>query len=144
VEPTRRFRPADHPGALEALRAEAGASELTVKTVGDCMAPLVPPGTLVQVRRRSVYWPGDVIAFASREGELTIHRLVGYRVRGRRLLAVTMADASPHPDSSVPFDRVLGRLTGGACDARAWRVPLADRLRAAGRFCLAIGRRLRP
>jgi hypothetical protein len=127
---------------VAALQDEARKGDLTIRVVGDCMAPLVSPGADVRIRAARLYWPGDVVAFASRAGELTLHRLIGYRLRGGRLAAITMPDNERHPDASIPLTRVLGRLCGGDCDRRAVDVPLVDRWRALARLARAVRERI--
>lgn len=106
------------------------------------MAPLLATGAEVRIRARRFYWPGDVVAFASRAGELVIHRLVGYRLRQGALWAITMPDQEDQPDASFPVARIVGRVRGGECDRRAVRVPLSDRLRALRRFAVAACERI--
>jgi hypothetical protein len=124
------------------LRGEARQSDLTIRVAGDCMAPLLAPGAEVRIGAQSFYWPGDVVAFASRAGELVVHRLVGYRLRRGGVWAITMPDQVDQPDASVPFARVLGRVRGGECDRRAVKIPLSARLRALRRFAAAAVERL--
>jgi hypothetical protein len=127
---------------LATLRSEARRGDLTIRVTGDCMAPLLGSGAEVRIGARPFYWPGDVVAFASRAGELVIHRLVGYRLRRGGLWAITMPDQVSQPDASVPLARIVGRIRGGECDRRAVTIPLIDRLRALRRFVVAALERL--
>jgi len=140
--PDPRSRPGADSRIVTALREEARQREIVIRVVGDCMAPLLAPGAEVQIRSSRFYWPGDVVAFASRAGELTLHRLVGYRLRRGRLAAITMPDNELRPDASIPLAKVLGKVCGGDCDQRAVEIPWSDRRRALARFVRAVGERI--
>jgi hypothetical protein len=93
---------------------------LTVK--GDCMAPRLRDGQRVEVAAARLYWPGDIVAFATPQGRIALHRLLGYRLLRGRLACVTRGDRSAVADSPVPPDRLLGRTMTPP--------PMADRARA--------------
>lgn len=141
-ERPQRARAGSDQRVLAAIRAQAREDEVTLQVVGDCMAPLVASGASVSIRAARFYWPGDVVAFISRAGEPTLHRIVGYRWRRGGLAAVTMPDHQAQPDASIPLASLLGRLAGGDCDRRAVAVPWKDRARALGRFARAVVERI--
>ena len=100
------------------------------------MVPLLADGQTVEIAGARRYRPGDVIAFASADGGLVVHRVIGYRPRRGRLLLQTRADASGRLDPPVEPARVLGRVRGP-------RVAVRDRVRALWRFArLGLGGRL--
>jgi len=114
--------------ALAEMTAEG---PVTIRVRGDCMAPGLRDGDRVEVVRRRWYWPGDVVAFQDRRGRLTVHRVIGGRPArgGWRLL--TQADAAPRADSSLPRERIVGRVqTPVSWKARLWAV---------GRFLRLVG-----
>jgi len=99
------------------------------------MAPILPDGSTVQVAPRSVYLPGDVIAFAAPNGSLRVHRVLGYHrgASGWRLL--TKGDNTTWIDSPVPVDQVLGLVRGGDCARSVYQVSWRERLTAMDFFC---------
>lgn len=108
---------------IATLRALAGEAPLPLSVAGACMEPTLADGAAVEVEPRSFYWPGDIVAFAAADGRIVLHRAIGYR---RGLALLTQADRAGAPDSAVPLDRVLGRVTTKA--------PLSERLGALARF----------
>jgi hypothetical protein len=91
------------------------------------MQPTIPDGSLVTVARKRFYWPGDVLIFASAEGRLTAHRLVGAcRWRGR-LRLFTRADNAPRMDAAILASDVVGRVVGAEGAPSVARIPLARR-----------------
>jgi signal peptidase I len=119
---------------LDALRGFAREGTVAVQVRGDCMAPAIADGDLVQVAAARLYWPGDVVVWSAPEGGLVAHRLLGYRLHGGSLALITRGDSAAVPDAPVPLSRVLGRVAGA-------RVPLSVRGRAALAFLdLALSR----
>jgi hypothetical protein len=124
---------------LPALCDLAREGPLTMTVRGDCMAPHLHDGDRVEVAPARRYWPGDVVALPTAEGEIALHRLLGYRLLAGRLACVTRGDRCSRPDAPLAPGRLLGR-------ARVMP-SLADRLRAVAAFAAlalgAAGRRLR-
>lgn len=112
--------------ATAALGEMASEEPLTLTVRGACMEPWLSDGERVAVRRRRVYWPGDVVAFRDRRGRLVVHRLLGWRPARGGWRFHTQADAAPRADSSVPSTRLVGRVRVA--------VPWSQRLRAVGRL----------
>ena len=119
---------------VRALRNLAEDAPLELRVSGECMAPLLESGAMVQVVRRPFYWPGDPLVVHAPDGRLLVHRLLGFYPRARRLRWLTQADNARWPDAAVPAERIIGRVCGGDCAARLIRAPLAARWRAARQF----------
>ena len=116
------------------LRWFARDEVLRLRVSGQCMAPHLPDGAIVEVRASRWYWPGDVIAYETARGQLLVHRVIGYRPGAGGLQLMTQADAGDVPDAPVPISSVIGKTSGVAPVTRA---------RAAGRFLRLAARRLR-
>ena len=130
--PARDFR---------ALITLAHEGPLRLRVRGHCMAPRVCEGAVVEIQPSVFYWPGDIVALARSDGQLVLHRMLGYRLRGWGLELITRGDASPASDAPVAPTQVLGRLCGGNCAPSAVYVPVRDRLWAVASFLrLLIGR----
>lgn len=129
------------------LRQLAAEAPLLVRVRGGCMAPDLPDGARVEVAPSRFYRPGDLIAFLSPSGDLTVHRALGYRLRGWRLALVTQADLGAAPDSPVDPARILGRVQAIVTAADERRPFAPRRLLALARFVRYLaagsGRRLR-
>jgi len=119
---------------IPALRSLVCDAPLRLRVVGDCMTPNLSAGSTVEIAPLRLAWPGDIVAFAA-AGRLVVHRVVGYRPRGRRLDLLVQADVSAIPDAPVPLSRVLGRVRA--------RVTLGQRVSALGRFARHVLARLR-
>lgn len=128
---------------LEALRAMAAEKELRLKVQGECMAPLVQSGATVCVKGAKFYWPGDCLVFIGLDGQLTVHRLIGYYFRRRQIRYLTQSDRGVSPDFSIAHRHIIGKVCGGACDERLINVPALHRVQALGRFCRFAFKRLR-
>lgn len=113
------------------LRELAAETPVCVRVSGECMAPLLESGAMIQVVRQRVYWPGDPLVVHAADGRLLVHRLLGGYSKGRGWRWLTQADNARRPDAAVPGERLIGRVCGGDCSERLIRVPLADRWRAA-------------
>lgn len=122
----RDARPQAPAAVAVGLGRMASEEPLTITVRGHCMEPWLADGERVAVRRRRLYWPGDVVAFQDRRGRLVVHRLLGWRPGRGGLRLLTQADAAPRADSSTPLGRVVGRVRVP--------VPWSHRLRAVGRF----------
>lgn len=118
---------------LDALREAARHEPLRLRISGSCMEPALLGGRQVEVVASRLYWPGDILVFARRDGRLVAHRFLGYRP-GLPMRVFTQADHSPQPDSAVARDEIVGRVVV--------RVGAADRLRALARFARLVGARL--
>ena len=103
---------------FSALRDLAREEDSPVVIRGDCMEPLLRRGETVRVRARRVYFPGDVIVFLTRAGDLAAHRVLGWHPQG----LLTKGDDCIERDAAVSRDSIVG----------AARVPIAfaDRVRA--------------
>lgn len=123
---------------VRALRNLAEDAPLELRVSGECMAPLLESGAMVQVVRRPFYWPGDPLVVHAPDGRLLVHRLLGFYPRARRLRWLTQADNARWPDAAVPAERIIGRVCGGQCAPALVRVPLSHRLIAILRFCLFV------
>ena len=107
-------------GRLEtarALRDLALDAPVPLRVRGTCMTPALAPGEVVEVRAARVYWPGDNVAFATAEGELTVHRAIGWGPTSwsrpwSRWGLWTQADGGTVPDAPVDRDRLIGKLPG--------------------------------
>jgi hypothetical protein len=119
---------------FEALRQIAREQPVRVRVQGDCMSPEMNDGEVVNVLRRGMVLPGDIVAFLAHDGRLTVHRILGYRA-SRPFRLVTQGDLSPRCDAPVSLERLLGRVPQR-------RRPLAA-LRAAARFLRYTGERLK-
>ena len=116
------------------LRELAAETPVSVRVSGECMAPLLESGAMIQVIRQRVYWPGDPVVIHALDGRLLVHRLLGGYSKGRGWRWLTQADNALRPDAAVPGERLIGRVCGGDCSERLIRVPLSDRWRAARQF----------
>lgn len=122
----------------QALRELAAESPVRLRISGNCMAPLLESGAMIQVVRQSFYWPGDPVVVYAVDGRLLGHRLLGFYPRSWRLKWLTQADNARWPDAAVPMDRIIGRICGGQCAPALVRVPLVHRAKAMLRFFLFI------
>lgn len=91
------------------LRAQEA---LTAQVTGDCMAPVIPNGSLVSIRRRNYYSPGDIVAFCDSKGQLVCHRFLGYARSRGCWKVITKADNAQSRDGLEDTDSVLGRVVG--------------------------------
>lgn len=116
---------------LKDLLTEDGSVPFTVRGVS--MSPGLKDGDRIQLRRRRFYLPGDIIIFRSLDNRYIVHRVLGYRMRRRRLEVVTKGDFSLTSDVPVALSRIVGNMD---CP-----VEIATRLRAVGSyFQLALAR----
>lgn len=117
-----------------ALRELAAEMPVSLRVSGECMAPLLESGALIQVARQPFYWPGDLMVVQAPDGHLLVHRLLGYYSKGRGWRCLTQADNATQPDSALPLTHVVGRVVGSDGHAYAIRIPFRHRLWACGRF----------
>jgi hypothetical protein len=96
------------------------------------MTPHFADGDMVSVRRRRIYWPGDVIVFRLPSGDLAAHRLLGFRPAG----LVTRGDHCVVHDAPVRLDAVVGAIITP--------VTLPMRLRSVIDFVRIVVRRFAP
>jgi hypothetical protein len=125
---------------FSALRDLAREHPVEVTVRGGCMAPLLADGERVAVAPARHYWPGDVVVFQAADGQLLVHRLLGWRPWEGAFACVTRGDGCPCHDAPVPASRLLGRVIA---PARA-RAAASDRLRAVFSFLRIAARRRRP
>ncbi|MCB1826577.1 MAG: S24/S26 family peptidase [Candidatus Competibacteraceae bacterium] len=117
-----------------ALRDLATETPVSIRVSGECMAPLLASGAVIQVIGRRFYWPGDPVVVHAHDGRLLVHRLLGGYSKGRGWRWLTQADNALRPDTAVPAERIIGKVCGGDCAERLIRVPLVHRWHAARRF----------
>ncbi len=121
---------------LTALKDMADAHPLRMRVSGDSMAPTLYDGAQIEITPARFYWPGDVIAFQDRQGQLIVHRLLGYRPRRRgifstRFTLIAQGDARLGCDGPIELESVIGR-TG--------KPSISGRLLALSRFSRLITR----
>ena len=92
------------------------------------MTPALPDGSTVQVAPRKIYLPGDVVAFASIDRPLRVHRVLGYYLARSGWKLITKGDHASWIDPPVSIDRVLGLVRGGDCAPSIYNVSLRERL----------------
>lgn len=114
--------------ALGDLLAEA---PLPLRISGRCMTPALAHGSQPTLERAARVWPGDVVAFLTRDGALVAHRVL-LALPGR---VYTQADREALPDGAFPRSRLVGRLD---VEVRA-----VDRLRSVLRLLRFVARGLR-
>src|SRR5262245_851503 len=103
------------------------------------MAPELADGAAVAVAPAARYFPGDVVAFGSDREGLTLHRVIGYRRAGGKLVVLTQADSGRDADSPVTPDAIVGRVLGTVDGGHVAEVP-PRRLFALRRFLRYLGR----
>jgi Peptidase S24-like len=125
----------DHKTVIDsALKSLIGEAPLRIRINGNCMAPSIRDGSVVEVEARKRYWPGDVLVLRSGADQLIAHRLIGgYRKDGMVKL-MTQADNGGRPDGVIAADRIVGAVCGGDCAQKVIRVPAASRLLSLARF----------
>lgn len=94
------------------------------------MAPLLDDGSMVQVRARRFYFPGDVLVFRTNAGDLAAHRILGWRPAA----FVTKGDGCEIHDAPVRQESIVGAVE---VDVR-----LRERARALSHFARIVVRRL--
>jgi len=122
----------------QALRELAAESPVRLRICGNCMAPLLESGAMIEVIRQNFYWPGDPVVVYAVDGRLLGHRLLGFYPRSRRLKWLTQADNAHWPDAAVSAERIIGKICGGQCAPALVRVPFTHRAKAVFRFFLFI------
>lgn len=125
------------PDAIEvhtAVRQLAANEALVVTVRGACMQPLFGDGARLKVTALRRYWPGDIIVARHAAGGYSAHRLLGYHLRGRTLQVLTQGDTAQRPDALRPTTDILGRVVGGECQSRAYRIPFHRRIIALGQY----------
>lgn len=93
------------------------------------MTPHLVEGASVVVRARRLYLPGDVVVFRTPAGDLTAHRVLGWRPAG----LVTKGDGCALYDAPVPRSAIVG--------AAEIDVPVSARLGAIWQFARIVIRR---
>jgi phage repressor protein C with HTH and peptisase S24 domain len=126
------------------LRELAAESPLHLRIQGDCMSPLLKDGAVVQISSRRFYWPGDVLIFRGRDGQVLIHRLLGCYLWSNGLRFLTKADNGSRPDGSVTRQQVIGKVCGGEVSPQLSSVPLRQRFHAFFCFVRLAVRRIIP
>ena len=88
---------------------------MTVQVTGVCMHGAIPAGSDVRLEKKSIYWPGDIIAFRRGGDEVVSHRFLGYFPGRKGWRVITRADCAGAADGPVSVRDVLGRVTHVAC-----------------------------
>ena len=111
----------------DATRFDAAARNLAgnhhvvdVPVNGSSMGASLPDGTIVRVQLGMACAVGDVVVFRQRE-QVVAHRVI----HRTAVYLLTRGDARFAPDPPVPFDRVLGRVTGNVPHRAAPRSRIA-------------------
>lgn len=119
---------------------------VTLCITGECMAGTVPRDSRVRVKRKSMYWPGDIVAFQRFEENIVSHRFLGYFPGRRGWLALTRADSASTADAAICSDKVLGYIS--EIDDRPYRPSMLNRAGAVVRWieasALKIVNHIRP
>ena len=84
---------------------------LTLDINGDCMLGSLPHGSQVQIKRRTFYWPGDIVVYGHADDRLVIHRFLGYIPGRQGWRGVTQADNVTRADAPVALGRILGKVS---------------------------------
>jgi signal peptidase I len=121
--------------AFDFVRELATRESVTVRVRGSCMEPLICAGSEVAIRRRRFYAPGDVIVFRTSAGELTAHRVLGYRRRAGQMFVMTKGDHCQEHDPPVAPEAIMGAVAGLA-------IPWRQRLQALAQLVRIVARRL--
>ena len=108
----------------------AEGMQVRLKASGHSMRPWIRDGDLVTLGPTDParLKRGDVIAFTSAAGSLTIHRLVAVRMEAGGLTFVARGDARSVSDPPFGVNRMVGRVIEVRRDGR--------RVRVNGRVCL--------
>lgn len=83
---------------------------IPIKVQGECMMPFLASGTVVWVERADFYWPGDCLVFISKEGRLTVHRMIGAYPKKSRWVYLTQADQAHQPDGPLLNEHIIGKV----------------------------------
>lgn len=99
-------------------------SPVTLRIQGQCMVPALYSGVEVNVTRKRIYLPGDIIAFRSQDGTLLVHRLLTIYRKDGIWKALAKPDRSVRSDAAVAIGDILGqiRISGG--------IPIIHRLKS--------------
>ncbi len=122
-----------------AIRDLVKGESLELVVAGDCMRPLAVDGSRVAIRAPRRIFPGDVVVYRSADGRLLVHRVLGYRIKNRRIEVVTRGDRSSSFDSPVSLNALLGVVVMGGDAPELSRVSLLTRWRSVCWFLLWIG-----
>lgn len=74
------------------------------------MYPTLGAGSVVEVVRKKIYFPGDIVVGQRLDGLLFSHRLLVIYRKGGVWKALTKADRQSVYDAAVPIDSILGRV----------------------------------
>lgn len=90
-------------------------SPITLRVRGQCMVPALWSGAEVNVTRKRIYLPGDIIAFRSQDGTLLVHRLLTLYRKDGIWKVLAKPDRSRRSDAAVSISDILGhvRVSGG-------------------------------
>ena len=125
------------------LKSLADEAPVKVRISGICMMPLINDGAVIQVSRQRIYLPGDILIKRAHNNRLIAHRLIGCYPRKGGLHYVTRADIAENADSAISASQVIGKLSGGDCEAAAIKIPVKSRIRALGQFFVLLIQRIR-
>jgi hypothetical protein len=127
--------------ATELLRASAGTAPVRLRVAGECMAPALRAGDVIEVRGRRWYWPGDLVAVSGPEGGVLVHRVLGCLPGRSGWRVLTQGDRNPRPDRPATSASLLGRVTG-VLGRGPVTVAAAARLRSLARLLAFAARRV--
>lgn len=120
---------ADYRGLLEI----SPCGRTAVRVQEDSLEPELKTGQLLGVAFGRLFLPGDVVvSLDESEGALRVNRLLGYRRSQGRWVAMAAADDSKVVDTTVPLNRVIGRVSYADLTITAM-----DRFHAACRYLRA-------
>ena len=123
---------------FETILEMSHSGPLTLRVDGGCMGESLPDGSLVTIKSKTIYWPGDVVVVARGDDRLVSHRLLGYFYGRKGWNVITRADNEKDHDDPVPVARVLGKAT--QVDGKDVSFSLLGCLAAAGAFLRVLPR----
>lgn len=100
---------------IEIIKEFLGQGPMTVQVTGVCMHSALPAGSDVRLEKKSIYWPGDIIAVRRGDHEVVSHRFLGYFPGRKCWRVITQADSAGAADGPVSVKDVLGRVTHVDC-----------------------------
>ncbi len=120
---------------FEVIKEFIDQGPMTVQLTGVCMQSAIPANSDVRLEKKSIYWPGDIIAFRRGDDEVVSHRFLGYLPGRKCWRVITRADSAGAADGPVPVKDVLGRVSH--VERKPYRPSLNDRAKALANWLLA-------
>ena len=71
------------------------------------MAPVLEDKSKIEIHRRRLYFPGDIVA-VSMGPSMAVHRFIGYGYKNK-VVAFTRADQNKQADPSTHYSNILGK-----------------------------------